>query len=281
MRCGGNSIEGFEDEYEEIDIVVLMDQAEFINMAVGSVSNNLLYGAILAILILLLFLRDLKPTFIVAVAIPISLLAAFILIYFLNITLNIVSMGGLALGIGMLVDNSIVVIENIYRIKAKGKDAKYAAVAGAKQVAGAITASTLTTISVFLPIVFLQGMTADIFKEMAWTISASLVASLAIALTFVPMAASKLLQKSKPKKKSKLFKSIIKGYGRILKGALKNKAIVIIITILLFAGSIYGALQMGTEYMPESVLPVFTAVLLLVFGEIFPKFIIFIEFNLK
>ena len=247
-----NEIEAIEDEYEQIDIVVLMDQAEFIDMAVGSVSNNLLYGGILAVLILLLFLRDLKPTFIVAVAIPISLLAAFILIYFLNITLNIVSMGGLALGIGMLVDNSIVVIENIYRIKAKGKDAKYAAVAGAKQVAGAITASTLTTISVFLPILFLQGMTADIFKEMAWTISASLIASLAIALTFVPMAASKLLKNSTPKKKSKLFKSITRGYGRILKGALRHKAIVIIVTILLFAGSVYGALQMGTEYMPES-----------------------------
>lgn len=241
-----------EDEYENIEIVVLMDQAEYIDMAVGSVSNNLLYGAILAIIILLLFLRDIKPTFIVGVAIPISLLAAFILIYFLDITLNILSMGGLALGIGMLVDNSIVVIENIYRIRAKGKDAKYSAIVGAKQVAGAITASTLTTISVFIPIIFLQGITADLFKEMAWTISASLVASLAISLTFVPMAASKLLKNTKPKKKSKFFKSITKGYGKILKGALKHKALVIIVTLLLFAGSIFGALQMGTEYMPET-----------------------------
>jgi len=244
--------DSIQDDFDNVEIVVLMDQAEYIDMAVGSVSNNLLYGGILAILILLLFLRDLKPTFVVAVAIPISLLAAFILIYFMDITLNIVSMGGLALGIGMLVDNSIVVIENIYRIRAKGKDAKYSAITGAKQVAGAITASTLTTVSVFLPIVFLQGMTADIFKEMAWTISASLIASLAIALTFVPMAASKLLKNTKIRKKSKSSKAVSKLYGRILKGALSHKALVMVFAILLFAASIYGSLQIGTEYFPES-----------------------------
>ncbi len=245
-------MENIEDEFENVEMVVLMDQAEYIDMAVGNVSNNLLYGGILAILILLIFLRDLKPTFVVGVAIPISLLAAFILIYFMDITLNIVSMGGLALGIGMLVDNSIVVIENIYRIRAKGKDADYSAVTGARQVAGAITASTLTTVSVFLPIVFLEGMTADIFKEMAWTISASLVASLAIAMTFVPMAASKMLKNSKVRKKTKFMKSVIKSYSRLLKGALHKKAAVIIITLLLFAASIYGSLQIGTEYFPES-----------------------------
>ena len=244
--------DSIQDEYENVEIVVLMDQAEYIDMAVGNVSNNLIYGGILAVIILLLFLRDLKPTFVVGVAIPISLLAAFILIYFMDITLNIVSMGGLALGIGMLVDNSIVVIENIYRIRAKGKDAGYSAVAGAKQVAGAITASTLTTVSVFVPILFLEGMTADIFKEMAWTITASLLASLAIALTFVPMAASKMLKNAKIRKKSKSSKAFGKFYGRVLKSALNHKAFVIIFTVLLFAGSIYGSLQIGTEYFPES-----------------------------
>ena len=247
-----DEFDSIEDDYDNVEIVVLMDQAEYIDLAVGSVTNNLIYGGILAVLILLIFLKDIKPTFVVGVAIPISLLAAFTLIYFMDITLNIVSMGGLALGIGMLVDNSIVVIENIYRIKSKGKDAKYSAVAGAKQVAGAITASTLTTVSVFLPIVFLEGMTADIFKEMAWTISASLVASLAIALTFVPMAASKLLQKGKKRKKSKSEKAFKKFYARILEGALHHKAAVIIITLILFAGSVYGSLQIGTEYFPES-----------------------------
>ena len=244
--------DAIEEDFENIDIVVLMDQAEYIDLAVGSVGKNLLYGGILAVLVLILFLRDIKPTFIVGVAIPISLLAAFILIYFLDITLNIVSMGGLALGIGMLVDNSIVVIENIYRIRAKGKGAKYSAVTGAKQVSGAIIASTLTTVSVFLPIVFLQGMTADIFKDMALTISASLIASLVIALTFVPMAASKMLKNKQVKKKTKLFKTVTKGYGKILKLALKNRALVIIITVLLFAGSVYGSLQIGTEYFPET-----------------------------
>ncbi len=244
--------DALEDEYENIEIVTLMDQAEYIDMAVGNVTSNLIYGGLLAILVLILFLKDLRPTFVVGVAIPISLLAAFILIYFMDITLNIVSMGGLALGIGMLVDNSIVVIENIYRIRAKGKDAKYAAIAGAKQVAGAITASTITTISVFLPIVFLQGMTAEIFKEMAWTISASLVASLVIALTFVPMASSKLLANVKIKKKGKAQKAVDKFYKKVLKSALRHKAAVITFVILLFGASIFGSLQIGTEYFPDS-----------------------------
>ncbi len=244
--------DAIEDEFEDVEIVTLMDQAEYIDMAVGNVTNNLIYGGLLAVFILILFLKDLRPTFVVGVAIPISLLAAFILIYFMDITLNIVSMGGLALGIGMLVDNSIVVIENIYRIRAKGKDAKYSAITGAKQVAGAITASTITTISVFLPIVFLEGMTAEIFKEMAWTISASLLASLAIALTFVPMASSKLLANVTLKKKGRAQKAVDKFYKRVLKGALRHKAVVIVVVILLFAGSIYGSLQIGTEYFPES-----------------------------
>jgi HAE1 family hydrophobic/amphiphilic exporter-1 len=252
VKAVSEEFDAIRDEFDGVEIVTLMDQGEYIDMAVGSVANNLIYGGILAIIILLIFLRDLKPTFVVGVAIPISLLAAFILIYFMDITLNIVSMGGLALGIGMLVDNSIVVIENIYRIRSKGKDAKYSAVTGAKQVAGAITASTLTTVSVFLPIVFLEGMTADIFKEMAWTISASLIASLAIALTFVPMAASQLLKNGRKRKKSKLMKRVTKGYKKLLKGALHHKAAVMIVTVLLFAASIYGSLQIGTEYFPES-----------------------------
>lgn len=252
-------VEKVHDEFEKIrkdhpnlEIVALMDQAEYINLAVGSVTKNLIYGGILAIIILFIFLRDIKPTFVVGVAIPISLLAAFILIYFLDITLNVVSLGGLALGIGMLVDNSIVVIENIYRIKSKGKSAKYAAIKGARQVAGAITASTLTTISVFLPIAFIQGMTADIFKEMAWTISASLIASLVIALTFVPMAASQMLENSRVKNDSRLLLVVKKGYGKILRGALRRKTIIIVLTILLFGLSIYWTLQMGTEYFPEA-----------------------------
>ncbi|MEX1378059.1 MAG: efflux RND transporter permease subunit [Eubacteriales bacterium] len=241
-----------ENEYgDDIRIETIMDQAEYIEMAVGSVKNNLIYGAILAVIILFIFLRNLRPTFIVGVAIPISLFAAFAMMYFLKINLNIVSMGGLALGIGMLVDNAIVVIENIYRMRTEGESAKKAAVKGAKQVAGAITASTLTTVSVFLPIVFMQGFTAEIFKEMALTISCSLIASLFIALTFVPMASSKLLAK-KPKKESKRMRKFKKAYVSSLKTVLKAKVLFIGLAIALFGISIYGALQVGVEYMPDS-----------------------------
>ncbi|MBN2878808.1 MAG: efflux RND transporter permease subunit [Clostridia bacterium] len=245
-------ITDLENEYgDDIKIEVIMDQAEYIDMAVGTVKNNLIYGAILAIIILFIFLRNLRPTFIVGVAIPISLFAAFAMMYFLKIDLNIVSMGGLALGIGMLVDNAIVVIENIYRMRSEGKSVKKAAVQGAKQVAGAITASTLTTVSVFLPIVFMSGFTAEIFKEMALTISCSLLASLFIALTFVPMASSKLLTK-KPRKESKGLKKFKKAYEESLKTVLKAKTLFIILAIGLFAASIYGAMQVGVEYMPDS-----------------------------
>jgi len=241
-----------ENEYgDDIRIETIMDQAEYIEMAVGSVKNNLIYGAILAVIILFIFLRNLRPTFIVGVAIPISLFAAFAMMYFLNINLNIVSMGGLALGIGMLVDNAIVVIENIYRLRSEGESAKKAAVKGAKQVAGAITASTLTTVSVFLPIVFMSGFTAEIFKEMALTISCSLLASLFIALTFVPMASSQLLTK-KPKQDSKRLKRFKKGYVRALKTVLRAKVLFIGLAVALFALSIYGAMQIGVEYMPDS-----------------------------
>ena len=241
-----------ENEYgDDIKIEVIMDQAEYIEMAVGSIKNNLIYGAVLAVIILFIFLRNLRPTFIVGVAIPISLFAAFAMMYFLKIDLNIVSMGGLALGIGMLVDNAIVVIENIYRMRSEGESAKKAAVKGAKQVAGAITASTLTTVSVFLPIVFMSGFTAEIFKEMAITISCALLASLFIALTFVPMASSKLLTK-KPKKPTKRFRKFVKAYESSLKSVLKAKVLFIAIAIILFAASIYGAMQVGVEYMPDS-----------------------------
>jgi len=241
-----------ENEYgDDIRIEVIMDQAEYIEMAVGTVWNNLLYGAILAVIILFIFLRSLRPTFIVGVAIPISLFAAFAMMYFLKINLNIVSMGGLALGIGMLVDNAIVVIENIYRMRSEGLGVKKAAVKGAKQVAGAITASTLTTVSVFLPIVFMSGFTAEIFKEMALTISCALLASLLIALMFVPMASSKLLTK-KPKKESKRLRKFKAAYEDALKTVLKAKVLFIALAVALFGLSIYGALQVGVEYMPDS-----------------------------
>ncbi|HAS74264.1 MAG TPA: AcrB/AcrD/AcrF family protein [Clostridiales bacterium UBA8960] len=244
-------IESLRSEYSDIQIVTLMDQGEYIDIVVNSLSMNLIFGGGLAILILILFLRDLKPTLIVGVAIPISLVAAFALMYFSDITLNIISMGGLALGVGMLVDNSIVVIENIYRMRNEGKSAIDAAVDGAKQVSGAIMASTLTTVAVFLPIVFVQGFTREIFTDMGLTIAYSLLASLVIALTLVPTMAAKVLVKN-VNKDHKIFEAIKKAYTKVLVVSLKHKFAVILLVFLLFGASVYGAINMGTELFPAT-----------------------------
>ena len=236
-------------EHPQVQMVTLMDQGEYIDIVVNSLSMNLIFGGALAVLILLLFLRDLKPTIIVGLAIPISLVAAFVLMYFSDITLNIISMGGLALGVGMLVDNSIVVIENIYRMRNEGKNALEASVEGAKQVSGAIMASTFTTIAVFVPIVFIQGFTREIFQDMGLTIAYSLIASLVIALTFVPMMASRILA-GDVNKDHHIFEGLKKSYTKVLITALNHKFLTIVLVIALFASSIWGAFNMGTELFP-------------------------------
>lgn len=244
-------IESLRREYSNVQIITLMDQGEYIDIVVNSLSLNLIFGGGLAILILILFLRDLKPTLIVGVAIPISLVAAFALMYFSDITLNIISMGGLALGVGMLVDNSIVVIENIYRMRNEGKSAIDAAVDGARQVSGAIMASTLTTVAVFLPIVFVQGFTREIFTDMGLTIAYSLLASLVIALTLVPSMAAKVLVKN-VNKDHKIFEGLKSIYTKVLKVSLKHKFAVILIVFALFGASVYGAVNMGTQLFPAT-----------------------------
>lgn len=232
--------------------LTVFDQSEYINQSVSSVSNNALIGAILAIFILLIFLKDLRPTIVIGVAIPISIITAFILIYFFGITLNIVSLGGLALGIGMLVDNAIVVLENIYRLRKEGKSRKDAAIEGTKQVGTAIVASTLTTISVFLPVVFIQGTTAQIFKEMALTVTSSLLASLIIALTLVPMMSSKLIKKPNQSKHHKIMDATSKVYRKLLKSSLNHRWIIILLIIMIVVGSGYGYSAIGFEFFPES-----------------------------
>lgn len=184
-----------EKEYDDLSFITLSDQGEYIHIVINSVLQNLLMGAALAIMILIFFLRDIRPTFITAVSIPVSVIFAVVLMYFSGVSLNLISLAGLAIGVGMLVDNSIVVIENIYRLRALGYSRVQSAVSGAMQVAGAITASTLTTICVFAPIVFVDGMTRDIFMDLALTVTYSLMASLIIALTLVPAAAKGLLTK--------------------------------------------------------------------------------------
>ena len=235
----------------EIEIIPLLDQGKYIDIVVNSIVMNLIYGGILAIFVLLLFLRDFKPTVVVGAAIPVSLVAAFVMMYFGKITLNIVSMGGLALGVGMLVDNSIVVIENIYRMRNDGKSAKEAAIEGARQVSGAITASTLTTLAVFLPIVFTKGITRQIFTDMGLTIAFSLAASLLIALTLVPSIASRVMERHK-RTEHKVLDMVKEIYLRLLRFSLGHKWIVVVLALVLLAGSIAGALSMGTEFFPVS-----------------------------
>ncbi len=242
-----DSLEKSEDE--EISFAVLMNQGVYIDMIVKSILQNMIIGAVLAILILIVFLRDIRPTIIIACAIPLSVIFAIVLMYFTNITLNIISMSGLTLGIGMLVDNSIVVIENIYRLRKEGEPIKKAAVYGASQVAGAITASTLTTMCVFLPIVFTEGLTRQLFVDMGLTIAFTLVASLIVALTLVPAMAQGLLRKAEEKTVEE--GRFMKVYGSFLQGAMRFKPLVFVIMLVLFGGSIALALSRGTEFMPE------------------------------
>ncbi|MGN0355355.1 MAG: efflux RND transporter permease subunit [Muricoprocola sp.] len=239
-----------ENENPEIHFVKMMDQGIYIDMVVDSVIQNMLSGAGLAVIVLLVFLGSFAPTLVIACSIPISIMTALVLMYFSNITLNIISLSGLALGIGMLVDNSIVVIENIFRLRKEGVPVRKAAVEGASQVAGAIVASTLTTVCVFLPIVFTEGITRQLFVDMGLTIGYSLVASLVVALTLVPAMAAGLLRKTK-KRKSGIFDKIHNAYASLLKVALKGKVLVLLLAVGLLVFSMKLSISKGTAFMPE------------------------------
>ena len=244
-------LESLHKEHKDIKAVTLMDQGVYIDLIVNSVLENLVYGAVLAIIILLVFLKSFRPTFVIACSIPISIMTALVAMYFSGVTLNIISLSGLALGVGMLVDNSIVVIENIYRMRnEEGASAKTAAIEGARQVGGAITASTLTTICVFLPIVFTTGITRQLFVDMGLTIAYSLLASLVVALTLVPMISAGLLKKTE-EKESRLFIRIKDWYGKLLAKALHKKPLVLIGALVLFVASGALAISRGTEFMPQ------------------------------
>ena len=240
-----------QEENENLTLITLMDQGIYIDLVMNSIVNNVLVGALLAILILIFFLKDIRPTMVVAVSIPISMITAIVCMYFSGVTLNVISLSGLALGVGMLVDNSIVVIENIYRLRGEGYSAKEAAIQGAGEVAGAIMASTLTTVCVFLPIVFTEGITRQLFVDMGLTIAYSLLASLIVALTVVPAMASGVLSKVTPKKDGKFFGGLIKGYEKVLALALKTKPVVFLLVIGLLIGSAAAAFAKGTAFMPD------------------------------
>lgn len=237
-----------EKEDSNLHLSVLMNQGIYIDMIVNSVMQNMLWGALLAILVLLLFLKDIKPTIVIACSIPLSVVAAVVLMYFTGITLNIISMSGLMLGIGMLVDNSIVVIENIYRLRGEGYSIKKAAVEGSKQVTGAIIASTLTTVSVYAPIIFTEGITRQLFVDLALTIAYTLVASLVVALTFVPAMSSVTLRRTK-EICHPWFDAMKEWYGRALAWCLRFKPVVLIVAVVLLAASATLSVSKGLNFM--------------------------------
>ena len=245
------ALASIEDDHNGLSVVMLLDQGEFIDQSTGSVIRNLILGGVLAILVLLFFLRNIRVTFVVGVAIPVSLLFAIILIYLSGITLNIVSLGGLALGIGLLVDNSIVVMENIFRLKRDGASNKEAAITGTHQIAGAIVASTLTTVGVFAPIIFIEDFVREIFLQLALTITFSLVASLVIALTFVPAVAHRIIRVEK-EKDSKFLIGIKNVYRKTLLGFFKLRVFVLLGVLALFVLSVVGAVSNGFEFFPAT-----------------------------
>jgi multidrug efflux pump subunit AcrB len=244
------AIAALEEEYPGLQITVLMDQGDYIQLIVSSILKNLIEGALLAVLVLMLFLKDPKPTLVVAFSIPFSVLFAIVLMYFSKISLNMISLSGLALGIGMLVDNSVVVVENIYRLRARGLSIGRAAVQGAGQVAGAIVASTLTTICVFLPLLFADGMVKELMGDMGLTIAFSLLASLVVALTVVPTMSVSLLKKSSPKS-HKLFDKVLDGYEVALRFCLRRKWVPLGLAVGLLVVSVVAVTRMGIVLLPD------------------------------
>ena len=239
-----------EAEYEGLSFVPLMDQGDYIYLIINSILSSLGWGALFSVLILYLFLRDLRPTVITLCSIPISVIFAVVLMYFSGVTINMISLSGLAVAVGMLVDNSVVVIENIYRLRAKGATVIQAAVSGARQVLGAITASTLTTVCVFLPIVFVEGITKQLFTDLALTMTYSLLASLIVALTLVPAMASGMLRKEKPQKPG-LLDRVYPAYRKAVSWSLRHRVVVLLLSLVLLLGSAGATLARGFAFMPN------------------------------
>ena len=247
-----------EKEYPGLKFVSLMDQGDYIYMVVESILKNLFLGAIFSVLILFIFLRDIRPTFITLCSIPISVVFAIVLMYFSGVSLNMISLSALAIAVGMLVDNSVVVIENIYRLRAKGANVIQAAVSGAGQVVGAVTASTLTTVCVFVPIVFVDGLTKQLFTDLALTMTYALVASLIISLTLVPAMAVGILKKDKPIKEGRFGIFMMNLYRKSVRWSLKYKAVILIASAVLLVASTIMSLSKGFIFMPTMDSPMVT-----------------------
>lgn len=259
-----DEIKKLQRTYGQIHFNILYDSSTYIGSALQAVKDSVIQGGILAALILFLFLRNLRATLIIAISMPVSIITTFVLMYFSGIKLNLISLAGLALGIGMLVDNSIVVLENIYRHRREGMSLKESAETGTKEVMLSVTASTFTTVIVFLPIAFIQGLTGQIFKEMGLTITYSLLASLIIAVTFIPMAASKLLsieyvRKNRQRKPlgtrifdmwERFYQRVCRGYEKLLRVSIRKRAVTLILAFVIFGTSLLTLPAVGLEYFP-------------------------------
>ena len=238
-----------EAQYDGLHVVVLSNQGNYITIIVKSILSSMVIGAALAIIVLALFLRDIKPTLVVGFSIPLSVLFAVVLMYFTGMDLNIMTLAGLSLGIGMLVDNSIVVIENIYRLRGRGVPAARAAVQGAKQVSMSVVASTLTSVCVFLPVVFSSSIVKSLMQPMSLCIGYCLMASLIVAITVVPAAASTVLKKAEPKQ-LKWFDKIQDKYAKSLEWCFQHRALPLIAAVALLAFCGWRVFSMGVELLP-------------------------------
>jgi multidrug efflux pump subunit AcrB len=245
-----SAFSNLQEDYPGLTVTTIMNQGEYISIIIKSVLTSMLLGALLAIVVLALFLQEVKPTIVVAFSIPFSVLFALIVMYFTGIGINVMSLGGLCLGIGMLVDNSIVVMENIYRLRQKGLSAGAAAVQGAKQVAAPIIASTATTICVFFPMVYVTGMVSQLMVPFAFTISYALVASLIVALTVVPTFSSVML-KNVREKKHPIFTWIQNAYGKALEFCLRFKVVPLALAIVLLVLCVYRAFDTGLVLLDD------------------------------
>jgi len=252
------AVENLEETFVKIQqalpgysFTVVNNQGTFINDSIGEVKDSALWGMLFAVIVLFVFLRRVGSTLIVSIAMPISAIATFTLMYINGQTLNIMTLGGLALGIGMLVDNAIIVVENIFRLLEQGKSRVEAAIEGTREVSGAIIASTLTTIVVFLPIVYMQGASGELFKDQAWTVAFSLISSLVIALLLIPVLASRFF-KEKGKSKKQSVSVEFKGYGRWLEAVIKRRWLVIALASGIIAITAYVIPKIGSEFMPSA-----------------------------
>lgn len=243
-------LDGLKKSVPGYEFVVIQNQGSFIQGAIDEVKESGLYGALFAMLVLFVFLRRLGTTLIISLAIPISIIATFNLMYFNGLTLNVMTLGGLALGAGMLVDNAIVVVESIFRKREEGLGVIDAAIQGTSEVSGAITASTLTTIIVFLPIVYLQGPSGELFKDQAWTVAFSLLSSLVVAVLFIPMLFSRIFRKDQTIHEEKPLQ--FQAYGRLLNQVLRYRIPFIIGSFILVLASYQLLSVVGSEYMPQA-----------------------------